>query len=265
MSTKKSHAEFVFIIPTLSNSRGLKNVIAKIKQIYDDVPIVIANNSQKEINEKAVVLNFEKNYGFARACNLAAYKARELYKPTYLIFLNDDVDFDSNWIAPCIKKLKKTRWIATTPVLIKTNGSVENCGYRVLPYGRIELFLDKTPSSVLDGLTAAALVFDTKIFFKLSGFDERFFAYLEDVDLFLRAKRKGYKFGVTNEVAVTHEGQVTSNKFGYKKAVLDFRNWILVILKNWSFRDLILNLPSILMERIRNLSGIIKAINGSRL
>jgi len=47
---------------------------------------------------------------------------------------------------------------------------------------------------------------------------------------------------------------------GFFKEKQDFVNWIRVILKNWGLKKIILNLPGILIERGRNLSGLIKKV-----
>ncbi|MEK7070570.1 MAG: hypothetical protein AAB966_02080, partial [Patescibacteria group bacterium] len=85
------------------------------------------------------------------------------------------------------------------------------------------------------------------------------FAYLEDVDLFLRLKKAGKKFGVTKNSVVFHAGQATSSKNSVKKAYLDFRNWVLLIGNNYTPSEIISNFPSIALERMKNAWGIVKA------
>lgn len=270
MAIKNYQTEFVFIILTYSNTSGMIHVLDLLNKYYPQKPIVIENNNKKVVVEKVmdlgkiknpiVIENNEKNLGFAAACNKAARLAKQKFNPSYFVFLNDDVDFKSDWITPCIRQLKKNRWIATSPVLYKIDGKIENAGYTVLPQGKIKLIKKITDSSPIDGISATSLIFKSGIFLKLNGFDEKFFAYLEDVDLCLRAKKKGLRFGVTKEASIMHEGQKTSSKFKTRKAYLDFRNWFFLILKNWDRKTLILHFPSILAERSRNFWGIVKAL-----
>ncbi len=246
MDTKNSRPDFVFIIPTLTNVEGLKHVLVLLKKIYPERPFIVMDNKLK-------------NVGFAKACNDGARKAQKSFSPGYLVFLNDDVDFTSDWVNECIVTMRKNDWIASSPILMSSKKSIENAGYIVLPYGKVRLITGPHNSEKIDGISATALIFEAKSFFKLGGFDERFFAYLEDVDLFLRAKKQGFSFGVTKSATVSHEGQKTSAKFKVKKAWLDFKNWILVIGKNWSREELKKYWWSIFVERLRNLSGVIKA------
>ncbi|MEX1052702.1 MAG: glycosyltransferase [Patescibacteria group bacterium] len=269
MNTKNYRNKVTFIIPTLTNTQGLLKTLGLLSKFNENDDVVIVNNNKKlkledkipisEIKNKIVVLNQYKNTGFAKACNDGAKKAKELFNPNYLVFLNDDVSFRSNFTNNCLDEIHEKKWISATPVLMRTNNEVENCGYKVLPIGKIKLITSLQSNEKIDGLSATALVFSTAAFFRLKGFDERFFAYLEDVDLFLRAKKAGMKFGVCKKVKVYHKGQATSSKMSVKKAFLDFKNWILIISKHWSREELTKNLLEIIMERGRNLIGIAKA------
>jgi len=262
--------KFCFIVPTLSNIQGLSNLLHILNNFYPDSPVIVVNNnesnelekytSNKKVGNKIIILNEQKNVGFAKACNDGAKKAKELFNPKYVIFLNDDVVFNNDWIKKCIEEMENKKWAAVTPVLVRKDNSIENCGYKVLPIGKIRLITDIKSSEKPDGLSATALIMKADIFFRLKGFDEKFFAYLEDVDLFLRIKEENYKFGVCKKIKVKHLGQETSSKMSVKKAYLDFKNWILVISKNWSREELKKNLPEIIIERFRNAWGIAKAI-----
>jgi GT2 family glycosyltransferase len=260
---------FCFIIPTLSNTQGLINVLKLLDKYYGKYPVIIVNNSNNNKLEKIItniktsnklfVLNQLRNTGFAKACNDGADKACELFDLKYLIFLNDDVLFNEDWVKKCVDEMESKKWAAVTPILIKKDNAVENCGYKILPFGKAKLITDIKSIEKPDGLSATALIINKNVFLKLKGFDERFFAYLEDVDLFLRLKKENYKFGVCKTAHVKHIGQETSSNMSVKKAYLDFKNWILLISKNWSKEEINNNLSQIIIERLRNFFGILKS------
>ena len=50
------------------------------------------------------------------------------------------------------------------------------------------------------------------VFDKVGGFDEKFFMYIEDMELCYRIRKEGLKILVTPQVKVTHLGQGSSNK-----------------------------------------------------
>lgn len=251
------------IIPTMTNNQGLFKLISQLKKIKD-IEILIVDNKPNDKKRKKlknfIYLPQTKNLGFAKAVNLASKKA----KGEWLLILNDDIEqLTEDLINKMLTFAQKNHFDAVCPVLKKKTGEVENYGYKVLPIGRIQLITkNQSPitSHQLDGLTAACLFIKKQVFEKIGSFDESFFAYLEDVDLFLRLKKKGFIFALNPNVFVIHNHMATSSKMGFFKEKQDFVNWIRVIIKNWGLKKIILHLPGILIERGRNLSGLIKKI-----
>lgn len=246
------------IIPTLSNTEGLLYLLDYLK----NYPVIVVDNSPSKRKENTcrslkncLYLPQTTNQGFARAINLSAAHI----KTPWMLILNDDIKFPRSDILEMLISVAKTKqWSAISPVLQSPKGKTENLGYRLLPVGKVELNYDQACHG-LDGITAACLLINTSAFLKLSGFDERFFAYLEDVDLFLRLKYGGYKFGIATDIKVIHNHMSTSSKMGNFKAKHDLRNWMFLIIKHWGCRKVWHNLPSIIIERGRNFSGYLKS------
>lgn len=246
------------IIPTLTNTAGLRYELKALARY----PVVVVDNApskEKRLScqkhPQCTYLPQVKNLGFARTINLAMPSV----KTDWICILNDDIEFigDSLPFAKLTQIAQENHWDAISPLLKKKSGEIENLGYRVLPFGRTQPVFN--PSSRLDGLTAACLVIKSEVFRTLHGFDNRFFAYLEDVDLFLRLRRQGCHFGVASEIKVIHNHMTTSGSMNNFKSIMDLKNWIFVIAKNWSWHDLVLNFPAILVERLRNSSGFVKS------
>jgi GT2 family glycosyltransferase len=64
------------------------------------------------------------------------------------------------------------------------------------------------------------------------GFDERFFAHMEEIDLCWRLKRKGKKIMVCPTSVIYHLGGGTLPQLHPRKTFLNFRNSLLMLLKN---------------------------------
>jgi GT2 family glycosyltransferase len=253
--------KITIIIPTYTNFSGFAKIIHKFASTSFRI-IVIDNQPTEEKKKLCNGRNIsyfpqKTNIGFARAVNLGVKNA----KTEWILILNDDVIFqDETLIDKLADFAKKNNYSAVSPILKNSEGIIENLGYRVLPIGRVELNFDKQKfdQRFIDGLTAACLLIRKKDFEAVGGFDERFFAYLEDVDLFLRMKKKEYTFGVDTDIEVIHKKLTTSSRMGNFKQRQDLRNWLLVIAKNWDKKILLRYFPSIFIERLRNLSGYIK-------
>ena len=63
--------------------------------------------------------------------------------------------------------------------------------------------------------------FDSKLFIDIGKFDERFFAYYEDVDFSLRMKKNGYKIGFTPQTKLIHMESASSKLETNKEGVLN--------------------------------------------
>ena len=252
------------IIPTFNNIKGIEYLENYFKNKEYQI-IVIDNGLDPRLRGddtgNLVYLPQEKNLGFAGGVNKGA---RDV-KTKWMLILNDDIEFKvkSEEIEKLIEFAEKKKLDAVSPILKNQNGEIENYGYRVLPIGKIKLIKEnysldprlRGDDNSIDGLTAACLLIKTSIFKKLGGFDESFFAYLEDVDFFIRFKKAGYKMGIT-DVEVLHNHMTTAKTMGNFKARQDMINWWKLYFKHpEKFK---FNLEFV-VERLRNFSGFIKA------
>jgi len=234
------------VIPTLNNVKGLRYLL----RYFKDKPYKVV-----------VIDNSKKNLGFAGGVNKGAKDA----DTKWLLILNDDIEFESQKskvksqkIEKLIKLAEKNKLDAVSPVLRKLDGKVENYGYKILPFGKINLIKElRITDYELDGLTAACLLIKTAVFKKLGGFDEKFFAYLEDVDFFVRFKKAGYKMGLANNIEVLHNHMTTTKTMGNFKARQDMVNWWRLFFKH---REKFKFNLKFIVERLRNISGYIKTV-----
>lgn len=147
------------------------------------------------------------------------------------------------------------------PVIRKADGSIESAGIVVFPNGRAVPLTELSSHEFqeVEATNGACVVYTRAALEKVGLFDERFGSYLEDIDLALRCTKAGLHNYVHNGSYITHLQHQTSSSMGAKKQWLDFKNWLLVIYKNWPSEKIIAHLPYILLERLRNISGLLKA------
>jgi len=93
---------------------------------------------------------------------------------------------------------------------------------------------------------------------KIGLFDEDFFAYEEDVDVALRLAKLKYQTLYIPQTLCYHLGGGTSGKMGNFRNRMDAKNWIYLIIKNYSASEFWSNFFPIIEERLRNLSGLTK-------
>ncbi len=197
-----------------------------------------------------------KNKGFAHTTNIGMHVSPTAWVGT----INDDVLLSDHWIAPLINAAPNDAG-SINPIIYDKNDVVESAGIRIQPKGKA-IPIKKIPESeysLIDSSNAAAVLYKNEALQRTGLFDELFGSYLEDIDLSLRLKRKGYQNYACTNAHIKHLGQSTSTEIGRKKQWLDFKNWILVIYKNWPFVWKVKYFPIIIVERLRNISGIIKS------
>ena len=77
----------------------------------------------------------------------------------------------------------------------------------------------------------------------MGGVDETFFAHMEEIDLCWRLNRAGHKVMYCGNSTVYHVGGATLHKSNPKKAYYNFRNGMIMLIKNLGKAQLAIALP----------------------
>lgn len=191
------------------------------------------------------IIKLPQNEGFSKGYNLVLDKV----DAEYYVLLNSDVEVTENWIEPVIDLFEKEPSIvACQPKILsyydKTSfeyagaagGFIDKYGY---PFcrGRIFNTLEKDEGQYDDTreifwATGACLFIRSSIYHQFKGFDDHFFAHMEEIDLCWRLNRAGFKVYYTHKSKVYHVGGGTLPKTNPRKTFLNFRNSLLMINKN---------------------------------
>lgn len=192
------------------------------------------------------------NTGFAGGYNEGLKKIdADIY-----CLLNSDVEVTENWLNPVLELFEKNQNIAAIQPKILAyhrknffefagagGGLIDNLGY---PYcrGRIfdEIEEDKgqyDDETEIFWASGCCMFIRSEDFWAENGFDERFFAHQEEIDLCWRLKNSGKKIFYTGKSTVYHVGGGTLNKENPQKTYLNIRNNLSMLLKNLPFPKLI--------------------------
>jgi GT2 family glycosyltransferase len=192
------------------------------------------------------LIELKQNYGFARGYNEAL---KEVVDADYFVLLNSDVEVTSNWIEPIIDIMETDKTIAAAQPKILAyhtknefeyagacGGFIDKYGY---PFCRGRIFdaIEKDENQYNDAIeifwaTGACMFVRAEIFNDLNGFDDFYFAHMEEIDLCWRIKNRGYKIMAIPKSTVYHIGGGTLNKLSPQKTFLNFRNSLLSLTKN---------------------------------
>lgn len=273
---------FSIVIPNYNGAKFIEPCLLALKKAIANCPqsqfeIILVDNGSTDNSPKIFkkifpknsnLLTLNSNHGFAKAVNDGIKSSQ--YE--YVCVLNNDLNLETNWfllIASAIIKNPEYSTFCGT-VLNRDGTFIESQGLKYFMSGRCENINNgvtfstkalKFQSSTIPiwGSSAAVVVYQRSALIKAGLFDESFFAYIEDVDLTYRLNKNGFKSLLIPNAFSYHLGGSTSNNMGTLRQYYTFRNWIKLILKNYSIIEIITNLPSITIERLRNLSYLIRS------
>ncbi len=261
--------------------------------------IIIINGSKKKLPytfKNIRVIRKRKNIGFTGAVNEGIRQA----KGKYILPFNDDAIADKHWLTSIIATHQKTQADMVASVIYqldfhdihnpqKNDAPIDSCGFtfawrgKAQPLSSTSLYTKKAElQNVSDywlkhpdlfssqdtklffqepfGPDAAACLYTKKMVEDIGLLDESFFAYLEDVELALRARKKGYHSVVSPKAKVYHVKHATSQSMGYFKAKQDMINWWRIILKHYPWKVYKKFGITICIERLKNIKGFLSQL-----
>ncbi|MBR1491091.1 MAG: glycosyltransferase family 2 protein [Bacteroidales bacterium] len=218
-----------------------------------DAEVIVADNASTDGSPEMLAAEFpdvrrislDRNYGFTGGYNRALAQV----EAEYFVLINSDIEVPQGWLKPL------TDWMDTHP-------HCGACGPKLLSYdhrdrfeyagaagglldrygypfcrGRILQKVEKdegqydTPEDVF-WVSGACLLVRSKLWKKLGGLDDRFFAHMEEIDLCWRMQLSGYTVTVVPESFVYHIGGGTLPNESPFKLRLNFRNNLLLLENN---------------------------------
>ncbi len=249
------------VIPVYKNVELLKKSFDNNFKHIKDCEIIVVNDSPDEsiadIFEKYPTVKLlvnSKNMGFAKTVNRGvAESSGEL-----IFLLNSDVFLKDDSYMNAIKQFKDNeKLFAVSFAQIEVDKKV--VGKNRIFFERGLIMHSRAPD-LLYGPTGWAeggsCVVRSSYFKKLDGFDERYSPfYWEDVDLSLRARKRGWDVVFDPSILVEHHHASTIGKY-YKndfREVISYRNQFICTWKNANFSQIITHLfylPILLIQSI---------------
>jgi len=238
----------------------LEKFLPSVVELSGSADIFVIDNASTDDSVEFLKINFPSvkmvinavNYGFAGGYN----EGLKQIDAEYYCLLNSDVEVTPNWIEPVLHLFEKNPSIAAIqPKILSYNdktkfefagaagGLIDNLGY---PYCRGRVFDDvEEDKGQYDDETeifwasGCCFFIRSQDFWNQNGFDERFFAHQEEIDLCWRLINSGRKIFYTGKSKVYHVGGGTLNKQSAQKTYLNIRNNLSMMLKNLPFPKLI--------------------------
>lgn len=249
------------IIPNYNGKKYLRDCLDAINQIEKlNIEVIVIDNASQDddfqwINQykNLYFKQLDKNYGFSRAVN----EGIRLAQGEYVLLLNNDTVIEKAFVQELVKTIEKDRKIfsvSSKMIAYHNRELIDDAGdeYSLLGWTKkrgdgqsVQGFI--TEKRVFSACAGAAL-YRKSIFDEIGYFDERFFAYMEDVDIGYRANIYGYKNIYCPDAKVYHIGSATSgSRYNEFKVRLAARNNVYVAYKNMPCVQLIFNMPFLVL------------------
>lgn len=247
------------VVPNYNGIEYLEKCLSSILADTADHPariLVIDNGSVDNSAEVAEamagveVIRMGENSGFSEAVN-TGIRASDT---PYIILLNNDLTIEKGFIKAMEEALDKNPKAFSAGAqmrMMKAPDRMDNAGdyYCALgwayDYGKGKKVSARylKPGKVFAACGGAA-IYRRSILDKIGLFDERHFAYLEDVDIGYRARIYGYQNLYEPKALVYHAGSsVSGSKYNEFKVNLSSANSIYLIEKNMPPLQILINLP----------------------
>jgi GT2 family glycosyltransferase len=179
------------------------------------------------------------NLGFAAGNNLAARMADDC---EWVALLNPDAFPRPDWLERLLAAADREAGYAmltSTLVLAGDTDRLDGTGdvYHTSglafrrDHGRMAANVDRPTGEVFAASGAAAL-YRRDVFLEAGGFDERYFCYLEDVDLAFRLRLAGHRCLYVSDAVVEHVGSATTGRVSAFTIFHAHRNLVWTYVKN---------------------------------
>ncbi len=250
------------IIPNWNGKRFLTGCLDSVgAQTYKNLETIVIDNGSHDGSVEFIKTNypwvnliqFDHNTGFSPAVNEGIINSNG----TYVALLNNDTVVDPCWVEELVSTIEEYPEVGSVACKMlsyddpdvldgvgdgyRRGGLPGRIGHKELDTGRF----NKT--RYILGACGGAALYRRELFDDIGLFDDDYFAYLEDVDLALRAQSAGYKCLYVPTAIVYHLGCGTTGGTGYSPLVvkLSAQNNINTIVKNIPMPLLLKFLPHI--------------------
>ena len=251
------------IILNYNGKEFLKDCINSIKsETETNYELIVVDNASPDNSGREAAIIFpdckfilnEKNVGVPEGLNIGIKNS----SGEFLILMNNDVKVTKDWMKGFFDAYSKHGIALYQPKFVKMTDPkiLDGTGNMINLFGfgfaRGKGELDKGNYEKIEEISYASgtcMFLPRKIIEEIGLFDDKFFAYHEELDFGWRARLCGYKSFYVPQTTIHHYGSAGWGWTGKKFYLLERNRWF-VILKNYSLKTITRLFPSLLLLEI---------------
>jgi GT2 family glycosyltransferase len=228
----------------------LPKIIEQAKEQYQVIVVDNASTDDTLLHvqtyySSVTTIQLPINKGFANGY----YEALLQIQATYYILLSADFEVTDDWFPPIHKTISSHPQIAVCQPKIRywkersyfeyagaAGGFMDYLGY-LFCRGRIFETLEEDHQQYDDAVelfwaSGGCFVVNAEVYHRVGGLDKDLYAHMEEVDLCWRIKNAGYSIAYVPESTVYHVGGSVISYGSTQKLFYNFRNSLILLLKN---------------------------------
>ncbi len=262
---KQALPKITVIIPHWNGEAILRRCLISLRLTgYENYEILVVDNGSTDQSVTMIGNEFPEvkvaespvNLGFAAGCNLGITASLS----PYVALLNNDAEVTAGWLTPLVELAESDPAIAAVqPKILSVHnrqkfdycgaagGEIDIFGYP-FAWGRLFDTIENDQGRYdqvrqIFWATGAAKLIRRAALNRVGLFDETFFAHMEEIDLDWRMQLAGYKIYVQPDAVVYHQTGGTLAQERIQKMILNHRNSLLMLIKNYQWVTLLRILP----------------------
>lgn len=242
------------VILNYNGKKHLETYLPSVVECSDGHDVIVIDNGSLDDSINYISLKFptvqiiqlKENVGFAQGYNDGLARIKGTYE--HYLLLNSDVEVTPGYLSPLLSRIAAPTIAAVQPKILShvnktrfehagaSGGFIDRRGF---PFCRGRIFdeCETDNGQYNDAIpvfwaSGACLLVKSALFHEVNGFDDRFFAHMEEIDLCWRLQHQGHQIWVEPSSTVYHLGGGTLSYESNTKVFLNFRNNLYMLAKN---------------------------------
>jgi GT2 family glycosyltransferase len=242
------------VILNYNGKKHLETYLPSVVECSDSHDVLVIDNGSLDDSINYISLKFptvqliqlKENVGFAQGYNDGLERIKGKYE--HYLILNSDVEVSPGYLSPLLSRIAAPTIAAVQPKILShvnktrfehagaSGGFIDKRGF---PFCRGRIFDEcetdhgqYNEAMPVFWASGACLLIKSSLFHEVNGFDGRFFAHMEEIDLCWRIQHQGHQIWIEPSSTVYHLGGGTLSYESKTKVYLNFRNNLYMLAKN---------------------------------